>query len=155
MLRFAQEALANVARHSRAQHVRVHFGADQEWTPPGSDRRRFLLSINDDGQGFDPTAPPRGMGLRTMAARASEAGGALELTSAPGKGTTVALSIVNEVASVRRYVAYTAMAIAAIVYIVVRNRIRPEWPSDVAWLAVAVVAAVRFGVAAYRVRSWR
>jgi signal transduction histidine kinase len=38
MLRFAQEALANVARHSRASHVWVRFGVDQEWIPPGSDR---------------------------------------------------------------------------------------------------------------------
>jgi signal transduction histidine kinase len=155
MLRFAQEALANVARHSRARHVHVRFGMDQEWTPPGSDRRRFLLSISDDGQGFDPATPPRGMGLTNMSTRAAEAGGTMELTSAPGKGTTVSLSILNEVASARRYIGYTLVAIAAILYIVIRNRIRPDWPSDVAWLILASIAAVRFGVAAYRVRSWR
>jgi signal transduction histidine kinase len=154
MLRFAQEALANVARHSRATDVRVRFGLDQEWTPPGSDRRRFLLSISDDGQGFDPKAPPRGMGLRNMSARASEAGGTMELTSAPGKGTTIGLSIVNQTASAGRYLAYTGAAVTTIAYIVVYDITLANW-SNLSILVAASLAAIRFGVAAYRVRSWR
>ncbi len=128
MLRFAQEALANVARHARAQHVHVRFGLDQEWTPPGSDRRRFLLSISDDGQGFDIAAPAAGMGIRSMAARAAEAGGVMELTSTRGSGTTVSLSIVNEVASRRRYIMYAVIAIVAIPVILVFDALQPRGP---------------------------
>jgi signal transduction histidine kinase len=156
MLRFAQEALANVARHSRARHVRVRFGLDPQWTPPGSDRRRFVLSISDDGQGFDLSAASPGMGLRNMAARAVEAGGAMELASTPGHGTTVTLSIVNEVASVRRYAAYTVLALAYATYVVLRIGVRRDWQFfDLLWVLVTTLVVARFAVAAYRVRSWR
>ena len=156
MLRFAQEALANVARHARAQRVHVRFGLDREWTPPGSDRRRFLLSISDDGQGFDIAAPAAGMGLRSMAARAAEAGGVMELTSKRGSGTTVSLSIVNEVAPRRRYITYAVVAGVAIPVILALDLLQPEdRVSHVFWVIAAGVAVARFGIAAYRVRSWR
>jgi hypothetical protein len=156
MLRFAQEALANVARHARPRHVRVRFGLDSQWTPPGSDRRRFVLSISDDGQGFDLSAASPGMGLRNMAARAVEAGGAMELASTPGHGTTVTLSIVNEVASVRRYAAYTVLALAYATYVVLRIGVRRDWQFfDLLWVLVTTLVVARFAVAAYRVRSWR
>jgi hypothetical protein len=87
-------------------------------------------------------------GIQTWASIASE------LTSAPGQGTTIGLSIVNQTASAGRYLAYTGAALATIAYVVFRNLVAPEW-SGLYLLGAAVVAAIRFGVAAYRVRSWR
>ena len=47
-----------------------------------------MLSVRDDGCGFDARAPTRGrFGLLTMRERAEACGGRLELDSAPGRGT--------------------------------------------------------------------
>jgi signal transduction histidine kinase len=162
LLRFAQEALANVARHARAAHVRVRFGLDQTWTPPGSDRRRFLLSISDDGHGFEvQDALPRGMGLRSMAARAAEAGGTFEVTSQPAKGTTVALLIENDVPSRRQYLIYAGASLAVIPVVIALLIGRPAHPlTPDAWLSVVVLVvaainSIRYIIAAYRVRTWQ
>ena len=82
MLRFAQEALANVARHARASHVSVSLKTENDIV---------VLAVTDDGQGFDLKQPPVGIGLTSMSARAAEAGGVLEIKSTPGEGTTVRL----------------------------------------------------------------
>ena len=57
-----------------------------------SDRDGLLLEVEDDGVGFDPDAPStrsRRLGLTSMEERAQRVGGTLEITSAPGAGTTV------------------------------------------------------------------
>jgi signal transduction histidine kinase len=82
MLRFAQEALANVARHARAPRTKVSLTTERDVV---------ILAVTDDGSGFDTKAPPTGIGLASMAARAAEAGGVFEVKSAPGAGTTVRL----------------------------------------------------------------
>jgi two-component system sensor histidine kinase UhpB len=82
----AQESLANVARHARAQNVTL--------TLVRSDSAVTLV-INDDGQGFDPHDDSRqvGHGLANMQARADGLGGSFKLRAAPGKGTTVTLRL--------------------------------------------------------------
>ena len=45
--------------------------------------------MTDDGAGFDPNETGYGTGLQGMADRLSALGGSLEVTSAPGHGTTV------------------------------------------------------------------
>lgn len=72
------EALANVARHAEASRVDVHLRIDDE----------IELTVADDGTGFDPQAS-RGFGLRNLAGRAEELGGALLLDSRTGGGTTL------------------------------------------------------------------
>lgn len=84
LFRIAQEALSNIARHARPQSVRVRLEAD------GSDLR---LSIQDDGQGFDPAAPTAGMGLRSMRERLAALGGDLDVESAPGQGTALSARV--------------------------------------------------------------
>jgi hypothetical protein len=79
--RVAQEAMANVARHARASHVRSTLGVH------GS---RFELRIVDNGQGFDPRTAAHGMGTANMNARAASFNGRLTIASGP-KGTEVAL----------------------------------------------------------------
>jgi signal transduction histidine kinase len=52
------------------------------------------VQVSDDGAGFDPkTEHPGHLGLGTMAERAQAIGADLAITSAPGDGTTVALSL--------------------------------------------------------------
>jgi len=155
MLRFAQEALANVARHARAHDVRVRFGESLDWVPAGVRENRFVLSVADDGQGFEVGAAPSGMGIRNMAARAAEAGGSFSLSSTPGSGTTATLTIVSQVETPRRYIATAAVSIAAMLLMLVFKGFPPRDPIWIGWLVLAVVAAVRSGAAAYRVRSWR
>jgi signal transduction histidine kinase len=156
MLRFAQEALANVARHARARNVRVRFGESLEWVPAGVRERRFVLSVADDGQGFETgAASSSGMGLRNMAARAAEAGGTFELSSTPGTGTSATLTLVTAVETARWYIVAAAVSLAVVVFVLVRDGFPPRDYGSIGWLVLASVAAVRFAAAAYQVRSWR
>ncbi len=79
LIRVAQEALANIARHSQAQAVHVRLVAGG--TGPE-------LTVRDDGRGFTPDIGV-GSGLRGMRQRLEEAGGSLRIESAPGAGCTV------------------------------------------------------------------
>lgn len=84
LYRIAQEALNNVARHSRASHAEVRLSFGEQTTE---------LEVSDDGVGFtvpqSPTdfAPNGHFGLLGMYERASLIGARLEVESAPGKGT--------------------------------------------------------------------
>ena len=156
MLRFAQEALANVARHARARNVRVRFGESLDWVPAGVRERRFILSVTDDGQGFETgAAPSSGMGLRNMAARAAEAGGTFELSSTPGQGTSATLTIVSIVETTRWYIVAAAVSLAVVVFVLATDGFPPSDFSHTGWLVLALVTGVRSAVAVYQVRSWR
>jgi len=81
--RVAQEALRNAVRHARATHVVVRLEDDPAMV---------MLTVADDGVGFDPVAtlaePPEGhLGLRVMADLAEQAGAQLSVASAPAAGT--------------------------------------------------------------------
>jgi signal transduction histidine kinase len=81
LLRVTQEALANVARHSRACHVDI-----QLIYTPGM----ILVNVVDDGKGFDPLQTKAGVGTRSMRERVSALPyGTFTLDSAPGRGTRV------------------------------------------------------------------
>lgn len=81
LFRVAQEALANVAKHSEAGRVEVTL------SHPGD---AVLLEVVDDGRGFvPPPAAGRGMGLRSMRERVEALGGELRVRGVPGEGTQV------------------------------------------------------------------
>jgi two-component system, NarL family, sensor histidine kinase UhpB len=82
--RVAQEALANVARHSAANRVDVELHPTNQGVE---------LTVRDDGRGFRVGAPNGGLGLGGMAERARLVGGDLAIESAPGAGTTLRLSL--------------------------------------------------------------
>ncbi|MGW0706755.1 sensor histidine kinase [Streptomyces sp. NPDC002643] len=89
LLRIAQEALSNVARHAHATRVGVtlSFLGDE-----------VILDIRDDGQGFDPhTCRARtsngGFGLDGMRARAERIAGALTVESEPHHGTALSARV--------------------------------------------------------------
>jgi signal transduction histidine kinase len=88
LLRILQEALTNVRKHSGATCVRIAFAYEDGWA---------RVTVQDDGQGFDPGAPPDGsgghVGLRVMRERAEEVGGSLSLHSEPGQGTQVVVRV--------------------------------------------------------------
>ena len=88
--RVAQEALENAARHANAHRVTVGLVVRG---------RRLVLTVADDGQGFDAAAAlaEDRFGLRGMRERAEIVGGALEVISAPGQGTTVRLTVEDDV----------------------------------------------------------
>jgi signal transduction histidine kinase len=84
LYRVAQEALTNVARHSRAARVEVLLERKAD---------SVRLIVEDDGVGFDPAtdAVRAGFGLLGMHERAALVGATVEIESTPGKGTTVYL----------------------------------------------------------------
>jgi signal transduction histidine kinase len=84
LFRIAQEALSNVARHARARRVRVYLGREGD---------RAVLRIADNGQGFTPEEERAGTGLRSLRERAESLRGNLEIDSAAGAGTAIAVSI--------------------------------------------------------------
>jgi len=82
LFRIVQEAVNNVLRHAQAQHVRVAL------TRVDSQVR---LDVTDDGQGFGLQLPRPGrqIGLWSMRERVEQLGGRFEVSSVPGRGTTV------------------------------------------------------------------
>ena len=88
LYRIVQEALTNIERHADASHVCVTLTVVPE---------RITLVIDDDGQGFDvEQIPEHRFGLVGINERARLLGGALELYSAPGEGTTLSIVISQE-----------------------------------------------------------
>ncbi|WP_237493301.1 sensor histidine kinase [Modestobacter sp. L9-4] len=83
LLRGAQEALTNVRRHAAASAVvlRVSRVGDV-----------VAVHVEDDGVGFDP-AGAVGIGLAGLRDRAAEVGGAVDVASAPGRGTRVTVRV--------------------------------------------------------------
>jgi len=142
MLRFAQEALANVARHARATRANVSLTTE---------KALVILAVTDDGSGFDTTAPPTGIGLTSMAARAAEAGGVFELKSAPGAGTTVRLlaPTVRDAIGRHRRNTLTGSGLLIVAIVLALNTIWTHGP----WVAVITILSVtvlRSGLAWWR-----
>jgi NO-binding membrane sensor protein with MHYT domain/two-component sensor histidine kinase len=85
LFRIAQEALNNVAKHARAAHVDL--ALEQSDT-------ESVLSMSDDGVGFDPQAlSGPGRGMATMRERAQSVGGYFEVRAAPNDGTRIMVRI--------------------------------------------------------------
>lgn len=85
LFRVAQEALSNVARHSEATNVTVTLSYENV---------DVILTIIDDGRGFDTSPGTRGgYGLQSMRERVETLGGRLQVNSQPGKGTKVVVQI--------------------------------------------------------------
>ncbi|HEY0641650.1 MAG TPA: sensor histidine kinase [Pseudonocardiaceae bacterium] len=84
LLRAAQEALTNVGKHADPSSVEVSL----RFTP-----ERVVLSVCDDGSGFDPGQPSGGYGLTGMRTRIEQIGGTCTITSEAGAGTTVTAEV--------------------------------------------------------------
>ena len=80
-----REALANAAKHAGARNVTVWVGSAQD---------ELTVEVADTGRGFNTGRPRtdrdgRHFGLEMMERRVAEAGGSLEVDSAPGRGTRI------------------------------------------------------------------
>ena len=90
LLRAAQEALANVARHAAASRVGLTLSYMTDVV---------TLDVRDDGTGFDVTGQPAprepggGYGLTAMRQRVTRVGGELAVESEPGGGTAISASV--------------------------------------------------------------
>jgi signal transduction histidine kinase len=84
LFRVGQEALENIVRHAEAQHITVQLVREDT---------RLMLSIHDDGQGFDPEQVDvsKHFGLKGLRERVSMFTGELQIHSQVGQGTTIRL----------------------------------------------------------------
>ncbi len=84
ILRIAQEALVNIARHAHADHVTLALQCDDDF---------LLLAIEDNGVGIQSRQVSAngssGHGLMLMRERAEAVGGTLKISSLPAKGTRI------------------------------------------------------------------
>lgn len=80
LLRVAQEALANVAKHSEATQVRVTLSYMED---------TVSLDVKDDGKGFDPSSANGGFGLTTMRQRVDALDGTIAVETGNGQGTAL------------------------------------------------------------------
>ncbi|MCL4263189.1 MAG: sensor histidine kinase [Anaerolineae bacterium] len=87
LFRVAQEALANVTRHSQARRVDLHLTFSDT---------AVTLTIHDDGRGFVPEAANTGLGLASMRERMAVIDGRFTIHSTPGKGTTVVAEVMYD-----------------------------------------------------------
>jgi nitrate/nitrite-specific signal transduction histidine kinase len=103
VLSIVQEAILNAQRHAQAGHIVLTLRC------AGS---QATLTVQDDGQGFDPSAPRRDaeghFGLNIMRARAARIGARLRIESAPGRGTRVSLTWALDADRVKRNAAQAA-----------------------------------------------
>jgi signal transduction histidine kinase len=79
LIRVVQEALANVRKHSGSATARVDLATDDDTA---------VLTVADDGRGFDPHSPSTGFGLLGLQERLALAGGSFDVATGP-TGTTV------------------------------------------------------------------
>jgi two-component system sensor histidine kinase NreB len=86
--RLVQEGLTNISRHAHANHVSIALALDAQ---------TVVCTVQDDGVGFDVPAVAarrdRGLGLQGIQDRLEAVNGLLEVTSAPGEGTTLRATI--------------------------------------------------------------
>jgi len=80
VFRIVQEGLANARKHAGARHADVRIGLR------GDER---VVTVVDDGAGFDDESATAGHGLRNMKARSASIGGGFRLRSGPGRGTAL------------------------------------------------------------------
>jgi signal transduction histidine kinase len=89
VFRTAQEAIRNVASHAGAEHVGVEVTRNDG---------TLALRVSDDGRGFDQTAlaarrEQGHLGLVMLQDLVESAGGSLRITSHPGEGTSIELTV--------------------------------------------------------------
>ena len=87
LYRVAQEGVRNAIGHGSPRHLAIRVRADD---------RTARLEVRDDGAGFDLAAADRrraGMGLLSMRERVALVDGELDITTAPGRGTTLVATV--------------------------------------------------------------
>ncbi len=86
--RIVQEALSNVAKHARATEVTVTLA--REDAPDGG---ALLVTVADNGRGFDPAMSTGGIGIAGMRERVAAYAGTFDVASMPGAGATLTIRL--------------------------------------------------------------
>jgi len=84
LLRIGQEAITNALKYAQATHLLVTLTYTPEWV---------VLSVQDDGCGFDTQATSGGFGLVSMSERADRINGQLTIMTQPGSGTEIRVAV--------------------------------------------------------------
>jgi len=88
LLRISQEATANAVKHAQANRIKIELNYENNVVH---------LTVSDDGQGFSPDSVPSGesghFGLLGMRERAEKMGGLLHVSSAPGRGAKIEITV--------------------------------------------------------------
>ena len=84
LYRIIQEGLQNCVKYSQANLIKLNFGVD------GSE---LIISLEDDGVGFDSKRVKKGIGHKNINSRLGKIGGRWELKSAPGQGTKMKMNV--------------------------------------------------------------
>lgn len=84
VLQLVREALSNALRHAGASSIDVTITAEEQ---------RIDIEVADDGRGFELGSEEPGLGLSSMSARTDRTGGSLRISTAPGEGTVVSMSV--------------------------------------------------------------
>ena len=82
--RILQEQISNILKYSKAKNVAITLEQSSGF---------FLLSIMDDGIGFDPTKKSSGIGLKNIKSRSELFNGTVEIITAPDQGCTLIIQI--------------------------------------------------------------
>ena len=87
--RIIQEHLNNILKHANAKNIGINMQNEDD---------QIVLSINDDGQGFDVTARRHGIGFKNIQSRAELLNGKMRVLSKPGKGCLLVVNFpVNDI----------------------------------------------------------
>jgi len=84
LFRIIQEQVNNIIRHSHATEVHIKLQSDAE---------SVILSIQDNGTGFDQEKTRKGMGLNNIASRAALMGGRADIKAGPGEGCILTIEL--------------------------------------------------------------
>ncbi|MDO6431898.1 PAS domain S-box protein [Flavitalea sp. BT771] len=82
--RISQEQLSNIYKHAKATQVTIRIRTDLA---------NAMLSVEDNGVGFDPTEKKGGIGISNIRSRTEFQGGTAQFISAPGKGCALFVNI--------------------------------------------------------------
>lgn len=83
IFRIVQEQMNNTLKHAQAKNILINFRENDD---------RLLVSISDDGIGFDTTTRKRGVGITNIKSRAELYNGNIQLTSEMGQGTKLSIT---------------------------------------------------------------
>ena len=84
VFRIVQEQLSNVFKHSKATEAEIKLAVA---------KNELVVSITDNGMGFEPKRRMKGIGLMNITSRAEVHNGRVEISSSPGNGCTLKITI--------------------------------------------------------------